>query len=167
MPSVNGRCSAIVLHLLNRELAALEDCIKRQQSRRSVLAAEYNRSEEVQAFEEINRLIVKWVDCVPDWTPALAAFQQENLQLPNGRSHLPARRPRIPVRPSLPAHPGPQVPLLAPQQAAQVSRIVSRTMADLEAEVSSLKQGQLLLMELMQKSNLLLVQLLGRDLQQR
>jgi hypothetical protein len=39
--------------------------------------------------------------------------------------------------------------------------------AELEAEVSSLKQGQLVLMEQLQSSNLLLEQILGRDLQQR
>jgi hypothetical protein len=108
---VNGRSSAVVLHLLDCERAALEDCIEGQWSSGRILAAERKKREEVQAFDEVNRLILKWVDCVPDWTPALAAFQQENLQLPDGRSQLPARRPRVPVRPTpAPPDPDPQVP---------------------------------------------------------
>jgi hypothetical protein len=69
--------------------------------------------------------------------------------------------------PSMPVPPGPHFPLLDPQQAMQVSRIVSLSVAELEEEVSSLKQGQLELMEQLRNSNLLLQQVLGRDLQQR
>jgi hypothetical protein len=61
--------------------------------------------------------------------------------------------------PSVPVPPGSQVPSVA----AQVSRIV----AELEALVSSLKQGQLVLMEQLHNSTLLQEQILGRDLQQR
>jgi hypothetical protein len=69
--------------------------------------------------------------------------------------------------PSVPVPPGPQFPLLDPQQARQISRIVSLSLAELEEEVSSLKQSQLELMEQLRNSNLLLQQVLGRDLQQR
>jgi hypothetical protein len=69
--------------------------------------------------------------------------------------------------PSMPNPQDPQFPSLDPQQAMQVSRIVSLAVAELEEEVSSLKQGQLALMEQLRNSNLLLHQVLGRDLQQR
>jgi hypothetical protein len=135
---VDGRSTAVVLHLLNYDLGGFEDVIELRSSVRKVLAAEHRKSEAVRAFEEINQVIVKWIDLVPDWTPALASFQEETLQRSDGRSQLPTRRPRIPVRPQRACSPGHQVPSLAPQQAAQVSRIVSLTLAELEAEVSSL-----------------------------
>jgi hypothetical protein len=63
---IHGRSTAVVLHLLNRVLADFEDGIVGKLSRRKILAAERKKCDEVLVFDEVNRLILKWADIVPD-----------------------------------------------------------------------------------------------------
>jgi hypothetical protein len=100
---VEGRSPAVVRRLLNSELAGCDDVIEHSSSFRKVRAAELRRREAVQAFDEINRLILKWSVRIPNWTPALALFQRETLQRSDGRSQRPACRPHVPATSRPPA----------------------------------------------------------------
>jgi hypothetical protein len=95
---VDGRSYAIVVHLLNRELASFGDCIGGPRARRNHRTARRKKAEEVLTFDEVNRLILKWSVLAPDWTPALSEYQREKLHPLDGAANLPPRRPCSPVR---------------------------------------------------------------------
>jgi hypothetical protein len=63
---VDGCSPVVVLSLLTSELAGCDAVIESSSSFRKVLAAEFRRRETVRAFHEINRLISKWSDRIPN-----------------------------------------------------------------------------------------------------
>jgi hypothetical protein len=69
---VDGGSPVVVLSLFNSKFAGCDAVIALQSSFRKVRAAEFRRSETIRAFHEINRLISKWSDRIPEWTLELA-----------------------------------------------------------------------------------------------